>query len=100
MQTDKEFEDFFRDRLDGLEETPPFNAWEKIKEDIKPPRTYYREMAALALLCLISTFIYLGIKEQTGKPEIAVVQQSKDQSQVAVTRKSPETSPPPRPPRS
>lgn len=85
MQTDKEFEDFFRERLNGLEETPPLNAWEKIKEDIKPPRTYYREMAAVLLLCLISAFIYLGIKKQpgqTGQPEIAMAQKQLNASQT------------------
>src|SRR5687768_2019730 len=95
MQTDKEFEDFFRERLNGLEETPPFNAWDKIKEDIKPPRTYYREMAALLLLCLVSAFIFLGIKTQpgqTGKPEIAMApkQENASHGQPTVTKVSPE----------
>src|SRR5687768_6222830 len=95
MQTDKEFEDFFRERLNGLEETPPFNAWDKIKEDIKPPRTYYREMAALLLLCLVSAFIFLGIKTQpgqTGKPEIAMApkQENTSQGQPTATKISPE----------
>lgn len=64
MQTDKEFEDFFRERLNGLEETPPPNAWNKIQADIKPARTYYRELAAVALLCLLSIVIFLGLKNQ------------------------------------
>jgi hypothetical protein len=94
MQTDKEFEDFFRERLNGLEETPPFNAWNKIKEDIKPPRTYYREMAAVVLLCLISAVIFLGIKKQpaqTGQPEIAVANKTNAaQNQAIVSERSPE----------
>lgn len=60
MQTDKEFEDFFREQLNGWEETPPVNAWNKINKDLKPKRTWYREMAAIALLLMVTVGVYLG----------------------------------------
>src|SRR6478752_4735133 len=67
MQTDKEFEDFFREQLNGLEETPPPNAWNKINKDLKPPRTWHRELAALALVLLISIGTYFGYEKLAGK---------------------------------
>lgn len=76
MQTDKDFEDFFRERFNGLEETPPLDGWEKISQGIKPPRTYYREMAAAILLCLVATCIFLGIKQQPPVPEGAALAQN------------------------
>ncbi|HSI90478.1 MAG TPA: hypothetical protein VK927_05140, partial [Adhaeribacter sp.] len=79
MSTDnKDFEDFFRERLEGLEEAPPANGWEKIRQDIKQP--WYRKvnwLAAAALLCLLSVAFYFATRlpqpaeqplaRQTGK---------------------------------
>src|SRR4029079_1904469 len=54
MPTDKEFEDFFREQLGGLEEAPPADGWNKIREDLKPWYVRYRKLTALALLFLLS----------------------------------------------
>ena len=54
MPTDKEFEDFFREQFQGLEEAPPSNGWVKIKEEIRPKTSIYKWLGTTFLVIVVS----------------------------------------------
>ncbi|KAA9333636.1 hypothetical protein [Adhaeribacter soli] len=54
MPTDKEFEDFFREQFQGLEETPPANGWVKIQEEIRPKTSIYKWLGTTFLVIVVS----------------------------------------------
>jgi hypothetical protein len=84
MPTDKEFEDLFREQLNGLEEAPPSKAWEAIREEIavKPRRTntaWYVVLPALLFLIGIGTFFSLRKPEA----ELKTVQPTAESAPVS-----------------
>lgn len=73
MPTDKEFEDFFREQLNGLEEAPPLNAWQGIREEIavKPRRLNTSWYAVPALFFLIGIATFLGLRKPAAEKKTA-----------------------------
>jgi hypothetical protein len=69
MPTDKEFEDLFREQLNGLEEMPPLNAWQGIREEIavKPRRINTSWFIVPALFFLVGIATFLGLRKPAGE---------------------------------
>jgi hypothetical protein len=68
MPTDKEFEDFFRDQFQGLEEAPPADGWNKIKQEIKPRSEGYKWFAISALFFAMSfTALVTTLKQENNR---------------------------------
>lgn len=87
MKTDKEFDDFLKNRFEGFESSPPKDSWEKIAGDIKkkPSITYKKGVAGILLLAIISgiTFFYVIPDDKKDliageNYEAAPVEKSKD----------------------
>lgn len=65
MPTDKEFEDFFREQFQGLEEAPPADGWNKIQQEIEPRGSYLTWLTATVLIFAVSfTALFTTLRQQ------------------------------------
>lgn len=72
MKTDKEFEDFFRNRLEDFGTEPPEESWKNIQRDITKPGRANLIQVSLAMLCIFLAVIPSSVTEKN----VAVFQSS------------------------